>query len=325
MAKANKRSDREELLADIAEYYYIGGKTQAEISKTVGMTRSAISRLLTEARQKGVVEINIRRPLRFESELETAMMERFGLVHAHVVSCQPEHRYDVVLNRLGRAGARVLADYMASNTVFGIAWGSTVKEVIESFQPMELDNVTVVQLVGVLGSTRNAYSGQALVDRMAQKVNGEGIYLYTPFIVESEETARVLLNDQSVQTAVAAGRKCEIALLGVGSTDPEYCSLYQGGHMSKKDLDILVKAGAVGDVGSHYFKIDGKIADVEFNKRMVGIAKDDLMKIPTRLVVGGGVKKAHALLGGARGGYFNVLITDSQTAELMLTLDEQSA
>lgn len=324
MARANKKDDREELLADIAEFYYIDGKTQAEISKTVGMTRSAISRLLTEARQKGVVEISIRRPLRFEPELEKALLDRFGLL-AHVVSCQPEHRYDVVLNRLGRAGARILTDYMSSNMVFGIAWGSTVKEVIESFQPMELEDVTVVQLVGVLGSTRNAYSGQALVDRMAQKVNGEGIYLYTPFIVESEETAHVLLNDQSVSAAVSAGRKCEIALLGVGSTDPEYCSLYQGGHMSKKDLDILVKSGAVGDVGSHYFKIDGKIADVEFNKRMVGIAKDDLLKIPKRLVVGGGVKKAKAILGGARGGYFNVLITDSQTAELILAMDERSA
>lgn len=325
MAKANKKNDREELLADIAEYYYIEGKTQAEISKTVGMTRSAISRLLTEARQKGVVEINIRRPLRFEPELEKAIVDRFGLLNAHVVSCQPEHRYEVVLNRLGRAGAHILTEYMSSNLVFGIAWGSTVKEVIEAFQPMDLEDVTVVQLVGVLGSTRNAYSGQALVDRMAQKVNGEGIYLYTPFIVESEETARVLLNDQTVAAAVSAGRKCEIALLGVGSTDPEYCSLYQGGHMSKKDLDILVRSGAVGDVGSHYFKIDGKIADVEFNKRMVGIAKDDLLKIPKRLVVGGGVKKAAAILGGARGGYFNVLITDSQTAELILEMDEQSA
>ena len=325
MVKANKWNDREELLADIAEYYYIDGKTQAEISKTVGMTRSAISRLLTEARNKGVVEINIRRPLRFDSRLEAALIERFGLLNAHVVSCQPEQRYDVVLNRLGRAGAHILTDYLSSDMVFGIAWGSTVNEVIEAFQPIELEDVTVVQLVGVLGSTRNAYSGQALVDRMAQKINGEGIYLYTPFIVESEETARVLLNDQSVKVAVAAGRRCEIALLGVGSTNPDYCSLYQSGHMSKKDLDILIKSGAVGDVGSHYFKLDGKIADVEFNKRMVGIAKDDLMKIPKRLVIGGGVKKAKALLGGARGGYFNVLITDSQAAELILKLDQQTA
>ena len=43
--------DRNNLLADVAEMYFLEGKTQAEISKKVGVTRSMVSRMLTEARQ----------------------------------------------------------------------------------------------------------------------------------------------------------------------------------------------------------------------------------------------------------------------------------
>jgi deoxyribonucleoside regulator len=169
MAKVYGKHDREEMLADIAEMYYMEGKTQAEISQTIGMTRSAISRLLTEARQKGVVEINICRPLRFEADLESELEKRFGLGSAHVVICQVDSRYDDIRSRLGRAGARILSDHLSSNMTLGIAWGTTINEVVESFQPVKLDNVTVVQLVGVLGSNRHEYSGQTLVERMASK------------------------------------------------------------------------------------------------------------------------------------------------------------
>ena len=80
MAAKNKSVDREELLADIAEMYYQEGKTQAEISTKVGMTRSAISRMLTEARQKGIVEIHVHRPLRYDTDLEQTLRSRFNSI-----------------------------------------------------------------------------------------------------------------------------------------------------------------------------------------------------------------------------------------------------
>ena len=51
------------LLADVAEMYYLEDKNQSEIAESVGVTRSMISRMLTEARENGIVEIRIQRPL----------------------------------------------------------------------------------------------------------------------------------------------------------------------------------------------------------------------------------------------------------------------
>ena len=82
-----KRSqqDRASLLADVAEMYYLEEKNQAEIAKAIGVTRSMVSRMLTEARQSGIVDIRIQRPLQFDSELEAALRQEFGLKDVAVV------------------------------------------------------------------------------------------------------------------------------------------------------------------------------------------------------------------------------------------------
>ena len=312
--------DRLELLADVAELYYEEGKTQAEISETFGITRSAISRILTEARQKGVVEINIRRPLRYDTALERALIERFGLKNACVVTWQSNDRYDALKIRLGKAAARLLSDQINSSRIIGIAWGTTVSTTIDACESKDLSDLQIVQLVGALGSSMHTYSGQALVEQLARKVGGKGVYLYTPFIVDEADTARALTNTPSIQEALDVGRKCDAALVGIGSTKPEYCSLFQGGHISKDVLATLQQAGAVGDVSGHYFDIHGNTANLEFHQLMIGISKTDLLNIPARIAVAGNSAKADAIYAALSGGYVNILVSDSQTVTKVLEL-----
>ncbi|MGI6741993.1 MAG: sigma factor-like helix-turn-helix DNA-binding protein [Brevefilum sp.] len=77
--------NRHSLLADIAEMYFLEEKTQNEIAKIVGVTRSNISRMLMEARRTGIVHIQINRPLRENTELAQRLIERYHLVHARVL------------------------------------------------------------------------------------------------------------------------------------------------------------------------------------------------------------------------------------------------
>ena len=48
-----------QLLKKIATMYYIEHLTQAEIGRSLNMSRSTVSRLLQEARDKGVVTITV--------------------------------------------------------------------------------------------------------------------------------------------------------------------------------------------------------------------------------------------------------------------------
>ena len=128
------------------------------------------------------------------------------------------------------------------------------------------------------------------------------------------------MNDISVREAISSGKECDIALLGVGSTKPEYCSLFQGNHITDKDLVRIANSNAVGDVSGYYFDTDGNQTDVDFHKRIIGIDLDDLLNIPIRLGVAGNEEKAEAILGAIRGGYINFLITDSITATRILEI-----
>ncbi len=322
MTKYRRGHDRDELLADVAEMYYLQDLTQAEVSRTIGMTRSAISRMLTEARQKGIVEISVNRPLSVEPEIEEALKERFDLLAAHVISIQKEPDYDTLLRRLGRTASQLLVEMLRPNMICGVAWGKTISATIDALEVPSPIPMQIVQLVGVLGSSSHAFNAQALVQMMASKVGGEGVYLYSPFIVENADTARSILSIPNVRESIAIGNHSDIALLGIGTIlDEDFSTLYQGGHMPHDTLAELRAVGAVGDVSGHHYDIDGNQANTLFHDRLVSIAADDLLAIPIRFGVAGGSGKARGILGALRGGYVNQLVTDSITAEAVLAID----
>jgi len=181
--------DRASLLADVAEMYYLEQKNQAEIAKAVGVTRSMISRMLTEARENGIVEIRIQRPLQSDPELEAALKEHFGLKDAFVVVTN--HRSGERLKRtLGSAGAQALKRYLAPQKTLGLAWGTSISTTVDAFETSEPMPMKVVQLVGAMGAHNMEYDGHDLVARITEKLGGEAFYLNAPYLCQNAEMAK---------------------------------------------------------------------------------------------------------------------------------------
>ena len=318
----NEHMSRDELLAFVAEKYFRDDLKQSDIAEMIGVTRSAVSRMLTEAREKGLVEIIIHHPLQYDQDLEMKLRGVFNLKHASVVVFQGQPDYEELRKKLGKAASRVLTNLIKPGDKIGIGWGTSVQATIEAFEQNQVRETRVIQLVGVLGSSRYSYSAQTLVDQMAQKLGGEGTYLYAPFIIENGQTATSLLEDPSVDQAISSGKECDIALMGIGTTKPAFCSLYKGKHLSLQDLQDIQSAGAVGDVCALYFDINGQLSPVDFHKRRIGVSLTTLQNIPTRLAVAGWIDKAEAVLGAVCGGFVNALVTDKLTALRVLEIAE---
>jgi deoxyribonucleoside regulator len=171
--------DRASLLADVAEMYYLEQKNQAEIAKAVGVTRSMISRMLTEARENGIVEIRIQRPLQSDPELEAALKEQFGLKDVFVVVTN--HRSGERLKRtLGSAGAQALKRYLAPQKILGLAWGTSISATVDAFETSEPMPMKVVQLVGAMGAHNMEYDGHDLVARITEKLGAKPSTLTRP-------------------------------------------------------------------------------------------------------------------------------------------------
>ena len=311
--------DRASLLADVAEMYYLEEKNQAEIAKAIGVTRSMVSRILTEARESGIVEIRIQRPLQSDAELESALKEKFSLKDVYVVVTN--HRSGERLTRtLGNAGAQMLARHLTSQKIMGLAWGTSISATVDAFQARETMLVKVVQLVGAMGARNMEYDGHDLVARIAEKLGGEAYYLNAPYLCQSPEMAKSLLETKSIRETINVGKKTDVALLGIGTTSPDFSSFYLAGYVTRHELDDLRKAGAVGDVCGLHFDINGQPACDDFCERLVSIRRPDLLSIPVRLGVAGGDGKAEAILGALRSKYVNVLVIDSMTARKVLDL-----
>jgi len=310
-----QRSSQEQtrLLADIAEMYYLEDMNQSEIGKVVELTRSMVSRLLTEARQNGIVDIRILRPLESDHELEAALTKKFNLSSVYIVVVR-NYQSANLLKYLGGAGAQLIHRYLSPGVIFGLTWGTSTSAVVEQFEADKPLPIKVVQLAGSMGPSIHEYDGHNLITRMAQKLGGEGYFLDAPFFCQTAELARELRGHQGIRETLELAKKVDVALLGIGSTEPNFSSFYRAGTVPLKEITNLQERGAVGAVCGLHFDINGREVCSDFCERLVGIQRDELLAIPIRIGVAGGPSKVKSILGALRGGYINVLITDNQTA-----------
>lgn len=316
MATEKASQKRSNILADVAEMYYIEGKDQSDIALEVGVTRSMISRMLTEARSLGIVEIKVVRPIHSDHELEEAIKAKFGIESVFVVSME-DMKPEKMLVNLGRGAAEVLKKYLRADLSIGVAWGTAVSAAVDAVQVMAEPSIKVVQLVGAQGARNVEYDGHAIVKRLAEKLGGEGYYINAPYLCQTAEIAQSMRETRGIKETIDMGKEIQIALLGIGTTEIEYSSLYLSGLLSEEEVEVIRKNGVVGDIASNYFHIDGRPYNDDFLNRMITIHIEDLKRVQLRLGIAGGAAKVNAIIGALNSKLVNFLVTDSITARLL--------
>ena len=103
-------------LAEVSWLYYGEDRTQEQIARETGLSRPTISRMLREARERGIVEIRVHYPFQTAVVLEEALRSRLGLRDCQVLagsSVDDANDEREVALRVGALAARYLqeADY----------------------------------------------------------------------------------------------------------------------------------------------------------------------------------------------------------------------
>ncbi len=319
----SKDPSRLAYLAKIASLYYDQGKTQQEIADEVGITRSAISRLLTEAREEGIVEIVVHYPWKTSRALEEALAEAFSLKSVRVL-VSADKTYQEMLQGIGVLAAEYLGSVLHDGISIGISWGTALYEMIKAMSPRNLPQAEVVQLIGATGAENISTDGPMLAQLLSNRLGCMCRYLHSPLIIDSEAGQNILIQDRSIQMTLERARKVNIALVGIGTTDPQLYSLLRAGYVTVEETAAIRTAGAVGDICAHHYDAWGRLLDIDINRRVVGITLDELKHVGTVVGVAGSEKKAETILGALRGGYINVLITDEAAAQGVLRLHRAS-
>ncbi len=315
----DRREARVAYLAEVATKYYDQNKSQQDIADELGITRSAVSRLLTEARERGIVEIIVHYPWRTSADLERALMEMFPLKAARVL-IRGNKAYDEMVTGLGVLAAQYFTNTMKSNDIVGISWGSGLYQTIRALRPASYPDAEVVQLVGAVGTERSSAMGPLLAPLLANQLGAPCRYLHAPLLTESEAGRAALLHDRSIRETLDVAARAAVALVGIGTTAPERYNPARHGYVSLAELEDIRAAGGVGLIVGEHYDIDGNVLDISINRRVVGISPENLKRIPTIIGVGGDAIKGEAILGALRGKWVNVLITDEAAARRVLQL-----
>lgn len=309
---------RNDLLAEVAALYYRDRLDQETIAGRVGVSRSTVSRLLSEALAAGIVEIRIRQSMPLVEGLGRDLIRRFDLRDAQVLDARG--RTDGVLGRVGRLAARLLDSILGEGDVLAISWGAGVHAVAAGLDSVTPRGVEVVQMIGGAGSRDSEVDGTELARRMADVFGGRCRYLSAPLVVDDEQVAAALLRQRGVRETLSAAAHADVALVGIGALVPEVSSLLRAGYLTPDGLAGLRALGAVGDVCGHHFGVDGTLVDTELSRRVVAIDPTSLRAIPRVVGVASGSAKAEALVGALRARLVNVLVTDDATARAVLEL-----
>lgn len=308
------------LMVKVATLYYKDGLTQDEISKKIKVSKYQVNRILKRALEAGIVQITINDSMSGISNLEEKLEKTFNLKRAIVIDNLGLSDKELKV-KMGQAAARYLLEIIKNQDVIGIAWGTTVNEVVNHLPAKINKDVEVVQVTGGIHQLALNLNCQDIARRLADKFDKEPHLIYAPAIVESKNLRDLLLREQSIRDTFKYFKGISIALAGIGAISKKLTSsLVETGSINEVEIEKLKNQSAVGDVFSHFIDINGKIIDKSIDNKMITISIDDILRIPYLIGVAGGESKAEAILGAIRGRYVNILVTDNKAASKLLKL-----
>ena len=309
-------SDDVRLLRKVAILYYKNDLTQNDIARRLGISRQGVGRALQRARELGIVRIEIDTGAAYEADLETQLEARFGLEEAIVVL--PSADTDEALKQaIGKGAAEFMQRRVSSGIVIGMAWSTTIYELVQHMQPTSTENVTVVGLIGSSHGTSYPTHAEFILHRMAEMCGGTPKLLAVPAVVERAEIKTSLLSDSRIAEIFDIARHADIAVFGIGDLSLN-SSPFKAGDVTEAMLHRMKAEGAVGDVCGQFIDAAGVPFDPDLSERTIAVELNILRTLNLSVAVAGGERKVEAILGALHGKYCNVLVTDQATARLVL-------
>lgn len=301
-----------------ARMYYLQDLTMEAIARQLQTSRSSVSRLLSLARQTGLVDIQVRSPREMPDRLEVELA-RFGVV-AHVVSVPDVMTEADRRDRVALHAARILNDFFDSDMTMGIAWGSTMSAMGSRLIRKHTHNSQIVQMNGAGNSrTTGILYASEILQRFGEAYGANVQQFPVPTFFDDARTRDMLWKERSIRRVLDVQRQMDIVLFGLGSPSAAVPShVYSTGYLDDTDLGELRDAGVVGDLATVFFRADGSHEGIPINERASGPDLDFLRSVARRICVVAGASKVDAVRGALAGGYVTDLVIDSNSARLLI-------
>ena len=302
-------------------YFYEKGYSNSDIAKMLGISRVTLSKLMAEAKEEGMVKIEIidTKNLGEVLELEDAVKSRFNLSFVKIIDIRSDNP-DTLMSTLAFEGARHLELLLRSGMKVGLAWGKTMTRLVNLLTPNPtIKDLEVYTLLG--GACSEAeFQPTLLAQTFLNCYSGNAYTINAPFICHSELLCAEIKKEPSIAKIMESTKNLDLALIGIGRMPTKQYLKGSYYHLPDCVIDEIIDAGAVGDICGIFYDIDGKICETSISKRIVSINIEDLKGSSTVIAVAGGEDKPLSLRGALNGGFIDVLVTDLKTAEELMKI-----
>lgn len=308
-------ADREQDVLTAATMYYLQDMKMEAIAKHLRTSRSTVSRLVKRARETGLVEITLRPAHSRAPGLGQRIATTFG-IDTYVVPVPDTAAQVDRLDQVALTTARLLGTWFDSDTVLGIAWGTTLAAVARHLPSKPTRGSAVVQLNGAANTRTSGvhYAGD-LIAGFGTAFDAHVHHFPVPAFFDFAETKEAMWRERSVRRVLDVQRRADIALFSVGAVSGGVPShVYSAGYLEPEDIAVLEAEGVVGDVCTVFLRGDGTYRDIALNARATGPAPHELRRVPRRVCAVAGDNKVVPLRAALRAGVVTDLVVDELTA-----------
>lgn len=301
-------------MLEVARAYYLHDRSKVDIAQETGLSRWQVARVLTDARESGVVTIRVEDTDPSGTGLAAQVEATLGVPRVIVVDrgrgAPPFPGIDAV--------AHGLADYL-SVTVrpgesLGIVWSRIVEALPEKLQ--QLAPCDVVQLAGALTFPGDRVGSVEVIRQVARIAEGTAHPIYAPLVAPSGDIASALMRAPEIAGVMVRAARVDHAVVGIGTWTREGSSILP---LLPGDLvTSTAEAGATAVISGRVIDAAGQPIDVGVGERIVGLTLDQLRAIPNVIGACAGAHRADAVRAAVQGGLVDVLIIDEPLAEALL-------
>lgn len=304
--------DREKIqrIIETARMYYLDNMTQNEIAKNLNISRPLVSKILSDAKELGIVTIQIKSPFNDKESVMKKMQEIYNLQGGLIVeqlSTTALTDQNIFKETIG-----FLQKNLSDVKVLGLGWGNMIGPFIDKIESEEKFlslKGKVVPLIGNTNMSAREYHPNDLIRVFGEKTSLTPAYLFAPAFLTTEQEKEVFMNIENYKEISKMWEKIDTAFIGINS------------HPSVPDLATALRFGnalnekkAVGKILSYYFDKDGNIIEGE-NDFSIQISWENLKKIKKVIGIASSKTNKKAIIGALKTRIFTHIILSEKSAE----------
>ncbi|WP_392553382.1 sugar-binding transcriptional regulator [Orbus wheelerorum] len=308
--------NKQNQIARVAWLYYVAGKTQLEIGHILGLSRQIVQRLLSSAKEYGIVNVQIMHPISECMELAEKLQDKFNLSLCRVIPSLGLEK-EAIDEMIAIEGANVMESYIQQDEplTIGVGSGKTLSNIIDVLPYTDHPQHVCVSLIGAIASDGSATRYDVPL-KLAEKIQCKYYILPAPLYADSAQDKQIWSQHKAYQIVKNKAEQAQVIFTGIGEIGIG-CPLNTEKFLTDNDINKLCQLNTVAELLGCFINDQGEYFANPFDEMTTSIRLTK--KMPASIIgFASGTHKYQAIHSVLRGGLLDGLVTDEQTAMQLL-------